>query len=189
MQQWRILLDLDGTVAQNAGRRLAARHFGLPQAEFAEGESLRALLGLTEEQFWAWWHEHQEAIYDLAEPLSGSAEGIRALKAAGAHIAVVTARRDTARSVTERWLERHGFPSDEMVFNADDKVAVARALGLNIGFEDDPLHAVPLADLIPMVLIDNFKNRQVVIDHPQVYRVAGWHEVQPLLRRLSAQSA
>lgn len=189
MQHWRILLDLDGTVAQNAGRRLAAQHFGKPEVEFAEGESLRGLLGLTEEQFWAWWHEHQEAIYDLAEPLPGSAETLGALRAAGAHIAVVTARRDAARDVTERWLGRHGFPYDQMVFSADDKVAVAQALGLNLGFEDDPANAVPLADLMPMILIDNLKNRLVDTDHPQLFRVAGWHDVQPLLRRLAAQSA
>jgi uncharacterized HAD superfamily protein len=186
---WRVLLDLDGTVAQNAGRRLLARDQRIPISEEQYGESLLETLGWTGEQFRAWWHENQEEIYHEAEVLPGAAEAVRTLKAQGAHIAVVTARRASAEAVTSQWLQRHGFPFDQMIFSADDKVAVARELALNIGFEDDPFNATALAEVMPMVLVENFKNRSVVIAHPQVHRVAGWHEVHPLLGRLAAGQA
>ncbi|HEY3364632.1 MAG TPA: hypothetical protein VGK74_06230 [Symbiobacteriaceae bacterium] len=189
MQHWRVLLDLDGTVAQNAGRRIAAEQFGIVMTEEQSGQRLPELLGLTDDQFWAWWHENQEQIYDQAEPLPGAAGTVRALKASGAHIAVVTARRESSRLVTAAWLNRFGIPYDEMVFSADDKVAVARGLGLTVGFEDDPLNAVALADVIPVILIENLKNRGQEIVHDQVFRVSGWQEVLPLLRRLGARPA
>lgn len=189
MYSWRVLLDLDGTVAQNAGRRLLPRHQGIPISEAQYGESLLETLGWTGEQFGAWWHENQHAIYDEAEVLPGAAEAVRTLKEQGAHIAVVTARRTSAEAVTTEWLERHGFPFDRMIFSADDKVAVARDLALNIGFEDDPWGAAALAEVMPMVLVENFKNRGVATAHPHVHRVAGWHEVHPLLGRLAAGTA
>lgn len=189
LDHWRILLDLDGTVAQNAGRRIAARHFGLPITEEHHGESLLESLGLNQEQFWAWWHDNQVEIYDQADPLPGAAETLRRLKAGGAHIAVVTARRQEAEAVTVAWLDRYGFPYDEAVFGADDKLSIAQALNLSIGFEDDPKNALALAEVMPMILIDNAKNRTFETTHPQVHRVTGWHEVEPLLQRLAARTA
>jgi uncharacterized HAD superfamily protein len=190
VHQWRILLDLDGTVAQNAGRRLAERQFGIPLSDSRSGDTpLWELLGITVEQFWAWWHENQEEIYGQASPLPGASETLHHLKGAGSYIAVVTARRDTAEAVTASWLAANAIPYDTMVMNADDKVSVARALNLNVGFEDDPHHALPLADLMPMVLMENLKNRNQEIDHPQVHRVTSWPDALPLLRRLAAQSA
>ena len=189
MLHWRVLLDLDGTVAQNAGRRIAAEQFGIVITEEQSGQRLPELLGLTDDEFWAWWHEHEELIYDLAEPLPGAAGTVRALRESGAHIAIVTARRESSRSVTAAWLDRFGIPYDQMVFSAADKVTVARDLGLTVGFEDDPLNALALADLMPVILIENFKNRSQEIVHDQVFRVSGWQEVLPLLRRLDARPA
>jgi uncharacterized protein len=189
VHHWRILLDLDGTVAQNAGRRVAERHFGISVGADRIGEKLPDMLGLTQEQFWAWWHENQEEIYDQATLIPGANDVVRTLKKAGAFIAVITARRTTAEGVTAAWLQRHGIPYDTMIMSADDKVAAARTLGLNIGFEDDPHFAVPLADVMPMVLIENDKNRGLTLDHPQIHRVGGWTDALPLLRRLEMRTA
>lgn len=187
---WRILLDLDGTVAQNAGRRLAAAHWQIELTEERYGsDALMEILGVTAEQFGEWWQENQEAIYDLATPLPGAADQVARLHAAGAHVAVVTARRQEAEAVTARWLERHGFIYDRLVFGADDKPAIARALELNLAFEDDPRNAVALAGMMPVVLVENFKNRSLAIQHPQVLRVSGWHEVEHVLSRLSPRIA
>ncbi|MGE5676193.1 MAG: 5' nucleotidase, NT5C type [Mycobacterium leprae] len=189
MTQWRVLLDLDGTVAQNAGRRIAAREFGITLTEEQYAQRLPELLGLTDEQFWAWWHEHQEEIYDQADLLPGAAETVRWLKESGAYIVVVTARRGTSEAVTRKWLHRYQIPYDQMVFGADDKVAVAKELGLNLGFEDDPNNALALAEWLPMILIENFKNRHEEVAHPGLYRVADWSEVLPLLATLAERSA
>ncbi len=184
----RILLDLDGTVAQNAGRRLAAEQFGVNLDEESNAP-LPERLGLTPEQFWAWWHANQEEIYDRAVPLPGAAAVLSSLKQAGATIVVVTARRHEARAVSTAWLERYGFPYDEMILSADDKVAIAREHGLNLGFEDDPDNALALAELMPMILVENHKNRSMDVPHPQLFRVAAWDEVPSLLRTLTVRSA
>lgn len=185
---YRILLDLDGTVAQNAGRRVAARHFGISLSEEQHGR-LPDLLGLTDEQFWAWWHENQEEIYDQADPLPGAAAVIRRLREAGSFVAVVTARRSSAEAVTAYWLARHGFACDQMVFDADDKQSIARALELTLAFEDDVENAVRLADLMPVALMETVRNRGAAVDHPQIYRASGWDQVLPWLGRLAARPA
>lgn len=189
MHHWRILLDLDGTVAQNASRRVAERTFGVTIGPERAAESLMEILGISREEFWVWWHSNQDEIYGQAVMLPGAAETLQLLKRAGAYIAVVTARRSMARSVTQDWLHRHAIPFDTMVMDADDKVPLARELGLNVGFEDDPAHALPLADLFPMGLIYNNKNLGQELMHPQLQRLSGWSEVLPWLHGLAARSA
>jgi len=189
MKDLRILLDLDGTVAQNAGRRIAGQQFGIPIGEERAGESLIEILGLDRNQFWAWWHANETEIYGQASPLPGASEVLQGLKQAGAFIAVVTARRSTAGPVTTDWLQRYGIPFDTMVMDADNKVEIARYLALNAGFEDDPANALSLADLIPMALIHNNKNLGREILHPQIERLSGWTEALPWLHRLAAKIA
>lgn len=189
MNHFRILLDLDGTVAQNAGRKIAEQQFGITIGEDRAGESLVEILGMDRGQFWAWWHANQEEIYGQAVAMPGASEVLQCLKQAGAFIAVVTARRSSAQAVTARWLSDHGIPHDTMVMDADDKVGIARTLNLNLGFEDDPVNALPLADLFPMALMMGHKNLGQEILHPQLERFTSWHDVLPWLHRLGARTA
>jgi len=190
MHHWRVLLDLDGTTAQNAGRALAARQFGLDLSQNTDPRrTLPELLSWTEAEFWAWWHANQEEIYRLAVPIAGAREVVRALKADGAFIAVVTARRSDARDVTVRWLARYAVPYDHIVMEADDKAAVGLELGLTVGFEDDPAHALALAALMPVLLLDGHKNTGQEIAHPRIHRMSTWDEALPLLQRLGERSA
>jgi uncharacterized HAD superfamily protein len=189
LRELRILLDLDGTVARNAGRQVAEQQFGITIGEDRAGQSLIELLGMDREQFWAWWHANQDEIYGRAVPMPGASTVLQGLKQAGAFIAVVTARRSSSRQVTQSWLSQHGIPHDMMVMDADDKVTVARSLSLNVGFEDDPAHALPLADLFPMALINGNKNLDREILHPQIERLSGWPEVMPWLGRLASRIA
>lgn len=189
LHNFRILLDLDGTVARNAGRRVAERQFGFPIGDDMAGQSLTEILGMDRDQFWAWWHANQDEIYGQAVPMPEASTVLQGLKQAGAFIAVVTARRSSAEQVTRTWLSQHAIPHDMMVMDADDKVAVARKFALNVGFEDDPAHALPLADLIPMALIQGNKNLNHDIDHPQIERLSGWPDVRPWLNRLAARIA
>jgi uncharacterized HAD superfamily protein len=188
MHKWRILLDLDGTVLENAGRTVAARHFGITLAEETDQPSLLQLLGLTKEGFWAWWHENQDEIYARAVPLHGASTLLKQLRSSGSYIAVVTARRGAAEPVTTRWLADHGFEYDQIRLDADDKLAIAKELQLNLVFEDDAANALALADLCPVVLIRGRKN-DAQLDHPNIYRIDRWDEVSALLHRLGSISA
>lgn len=189
MRHFRILLDLDGTVAQNAGRRVAEEQFGIAISEDRSGESLMEILGMDREQFWTWWEQNHEPIYGRAVPLPGAVEALQSLKDSGAYIAVVTARRSSARPVTCDWLSRYEIAHDLVIMDADDKVEVAKSLGLNAGFEDDPAHALPLADVMPMALMLNHKNLGQEILHPRLERLADWTQALPWLHRLAARTA
>lgn len=185
MRAWRILLDIDGTIAYNAGKRLAAAYFGVRIEDTQTYQPLQQLVGLTDGQFWEWWSANEEEIYRQADPIPHAPECVRALKQAGSFIAVVTARRRTAASVTEQWLDAHGFPYDELICEADDKVAVARALQLELAFEDDTIHAIALAEWMPVIAVEGPKNRLVPNDHPRIFKVQDWAEIAPLLQSLS----
>jgi hypothetical protein len=82
--------------------------------------------------------------------------------------------------------------ADEVVATARREtpgVKVESSFGLTIGFEDDPHFAIPLADVMPMILIENDKNRGLALEHPQLHRVEGWAQALPLLRRLEMRTA
>lgn len=189
MQRFRILLDLDGTILQNAGRELFAKQFGLVLAENESAlDATVARLGLDPRQFWDWWSANQTEIYSRAVPIEGAIEVIRSLRAAGAFVAVVTARRTEAESVTRHWIAQAGLEVDEMVFGADDKVSVALQLDLNLAFEDNLQNAEGLSAHMPVLLIDARSNGGVDLS-PGIIRVEDWSQVPAILDDLGRRTA
>ncbi len=186
----RLLLDLDGTTLRNAGREVISRIFDLPLPDAnTPGWLSSGILeerGITKEQFWAAWQANEPEIYGRAIPLPGALETLAELKAGGAHIAVVTARRGSAETVTQEWLARYAVPYDAIQFNCDDKLAVAQSLGLNLAIEDDLAHVMHIAQAMPVMLMDS-DGRHADAELPAgVHKVAGWHEVPGLIARIQA---
>lgn len=60
-------------------------------------------------------------------------------------VLILTARPERSRSTTEDWLRRYGFPPCPIIF-AEDKVAVARELGITHAIEDSIRHALRYAE-------------------------------------------
>lgn len=189
----RLLLDLDGTTLRNAGREVIARELKLPLPQGNSGAWLSTgvleEMGITRERFWETWHANQDEIYSRATPLSGALETLSDLKAGGAYIGVVTARRDHAEAVTCQWLADHGVPYDTIRFNADDKLAIARELGLNLAVDDDLKVALGLSAGIPVMLMDADGRHEVVELPENIHRICGWEEVPALVRRLQLGAA
>jgi uncharacterized HAD superfamily protein len=189
----RLLLDLDGTTLRNAGREVMARELNLPIPQGNSGawlsEGILEAMGITVERFWEVWQTHQEEIYGKAVPLPGAVETLHALKARGAHIAIVTARRDHAEAVTVAWLAAHGVPYDAIRFGCDDKLAVAQELGLNLAVDDDLRVALRLAEGLPVMLMDTDGRHNAIQLPENVHRIGGWGEVPDLVRRLMLGAA
>ncbi|MFZ5825781.1 MAG: 5' nucleotidase, NT5C type [Bacillota bacterium] len=189
----RLLLDLDGTTLKNAGREVMARELNLPLPQGNSGAWLSGgileEMGIRMERFWAVWHANQDEIYARAVPLPGALETLAGLKSAGAHIAVVTARRSPAEAVTRDWLALHGVSYDAIQFNCDDKLTVARSLGLNMAIDDDLGHIQALAQGMPAMLMDP-EGRHADVELPRnVCRIRDWSEVPDVIRRLRLQVA
>lgn len=184
----RLLLDLDGTTLKNIGREVMARELKLPIPQGNSGSwfdsGIMEEMGITVERFWQVWQAHEEEIYARATPLPGALETLADLKVGGAHIAVVTARRDTAERVTREWLGIHGVPYDAIRFNCDDKLAVARSLGLNMGIDDDLNHILSLSQGMPTMLMDSDGRHEGLELPASVCRVRGWDEVPVVIERL-----
>lgn len=189
----RLLLDLDGTTLRNAGREVISREFDLPLAQGNSGAWLSGGIleerGITTERFWEVWHHHQDEIYGRATPLPGALEALAELKARGAYIGIVTARREHAEKVTCQWLADHGVPYDAIRFGCDDKLVVARELGLNLAVDDDLTVALRLSEGLPVMLMDTGGRHAEVELPPSIHRISGWHEVPSLLARLHTGAA
>ncbi len=153
----RLLLDLDGTVCYNAAGDVMSQVLGVPLPAGGPAAWIRAGLlgniGITPAQFWRIFTEHEEEIYGHAVPLPEAAASLRELKAAGAFIAVVTARRPSAAAVTHRWLSRHQVPFDVLEMGYDDKLPAAMTHELNWALEDDLHVAAALARSLQVILI------------------------------------
>lgn len=55
--------------------------------------------------------------FEMAEPLHGALDMVRALQANGDRICFFTARAQEHAEVTEEWLERHGFEFEAVIYN------------------------------------------------------------------------
>ena len=131
-------------------------------------------------------------FYGWRRPMPGAREGFHAVAARFA-CAAVSARAESTRGVTERWLERelgalpplHLRPTWRERSSAF-KARVIPALGAFAHFEDDPNTALLLAERIPRVfLVDWPRNRGVERDN--VHRIGRIAEALPLLEEAAAR--
>lgn len=132
-------------------------------------------------------------FYGWRRPMPGAREGFHAIAARFA-IATVSARAESARGVTGRWLERELGASPPLHLrptwrerSSAFKARVIPALGAFAHFEDDPNTALLLAARIPCVfLVDWPRNRGVA--HPGVHRIGRIAEALPLLEESAARA-
>ena len=135
----RVGLDIDGVVAdfQSAIREMAALELGreLPPADrWAIWETWgitqerwdELLAAFTEREGWRW-----------LSPYHSASTYLRSLEDAGHTIYYITARPLAASWMTFEWLDRHGFPCEDVCFYVD-KAAAAKNMELDIYIDDHP---------------------------------------------------
>jgi len=140
----RLALDLDGVLTEHPRilAHAANETFGLtlPLHAFVDSAGCNVPLEIRR---WVYGPDGP------ARRLRPAPKGRRFVEAARAalgteNVLILTARPDEARATTEAWLQEHGFPACAIRF-ADDKVAVARALGVTHAVEDSVRHATAYA--------------------------------------------
>lgn len=133
-------------------------------------------------------------LYRRRQPMPGAPEGFREV-AARFDCAVVSARGEASRAVTEAWLARTLGESPPLRLrptwrerSSAFKARVIPPLKPLAHFEDDPNTALLLAERIPHVfLVDWPRNRGV--ERANIHRIARIADALPLLEEVAAAAA
>jgi hypothetical protein len=172
-----VTFDLDGVLARPP--------FGLNPGGLRAGSAARVTPG-RRSVFWYLepWR------YAARRPMEGVAEGLRLLDDDQVQWAVLSARSEASRGLTQAWLARHFSVQPQVYLRpswretpAAFKARMVQALGASAHFEDDANTAEWLAELIPAVfLVDWPRNRW--LRTPRVHRIRRIAEAFPLHLRV-----
>lgn len=140
-------------------------------------------------QVWDILEAHKDEFYQDGRfrdmpPIEGAPAALRALKARGWTIVIVTARPQwqykRLYADTLEWLDKHEVPHDHVLFNKDKVEAVHSHLAPawpRAFIEDHERNARALADAgIPVLLFDRPHN-QGISDAENLTRVSGWDKI------------
>lgn len=136
----RIAIDLDGVLTEHPAplARAANDRFGLelPERAFVDSAGLNVPMDVRE------WVYSDNGPASALHPSEGAQEFLRKLvQVVGeGNALILTARPESAASMTIAWLKRNGFPSVNVLF-ADDKMTLARRQGCGFALEDSDRHA------------------------------------------------
>lgn len=137
------------------------------------------------------WREYMDFHHESIEPISGSQEGISALKHAGHSLVAITGRHEgNHRGYTELWLSRH-FPDcfDSVHFTnhghetSITKSSVCKNLGIKLMVDDNLDFALELSENdIHAIVLNKPWNRLRPESHPLLVRVDSWPEISHQIR-------
>jgi D-3-phosphoglycerate dehydrogenase len=136
----RIALDLDGVLTEHPRPLAHAANqqydLDLPDHTFVDSAGLNVPLAIRE-----WVYSLDGPARDLVPAPGAQAFVAGLIELFGVEsVSIITARPGPCRALTLNWLRQHAFPRCNVVF-ADEKVAVARELGITHAVEDSPRHA------------------------------------------------
>lgn len=170
----RIYVDIDDVLCETAVHlcRLAERNFGriVPYEKVFQFD-LQGVFGLTDAEMARFMVlSHEPASLMAHEETPGAAAGVRALRAAGHDVEIVTGRPASAHVATAAWMTAHGLGDFAVTYV--DKYGRDACYAHNPG---DP----------PTVTLDQLlaRNYDVVIDDsPSILaHLAGWRKTRILV--------
>ncbi len=136
----RIAIDLDGVLTEHPAPLAAAANerfdVSLPERAFVDSAGLNVPLEVRE------WVYSANGPAAALRPAEGAQEFLRkAIQSVGeGNALIITARPESAASMTISWLKHNGFPTVNVLF-ADDKMTLARRQGCSHAVEDSERHA------------------------------------------------
>lgn len=184
--QYKVGIDIDGTITDPATfvpflNKAFNKNFTL---EDLTQYHLPPLLGVSEEEFWAWMKKHEQEIYAQAPPAKAAKEVLERL-ARRCQLIYITARPHYLRDVTVQWFEKHRFPYHHIeLLGSHQKVEQAKKHDVKLFFEDrlETANAVAEELEIPVFLFQTPYNSGVT--HPLIQRVNNWQEAEQRLEEL-----
>ena len=144
-QRDKIALDIDGVLADftYSWRRLGAKHFDI-EVYSCGGQLQWDFKDLTQPQENRLWrliddNDFWRNMYPLVS--HGEIEHLRAVSQE-VDIAYVTSRKDRGDTAeqTREWLQAHGFPNADQLYQAREKAPVLKGIGATTLLDDNPRH-------------------------------------------------
>lgn len=174
-------IDIDGTIkhTHKAAIKVYNEEFNMNLTENeVQTYYMDEPYGLTGDEGQKVWRRLEGRIYTIGIPREHAPEALQQLEKEGHEIYYITARPDfkEVEEITIKWLQKHGFPysGDNLFMNSLNKGKVAKELGINLFFEDDPEHINNLINAgIPTIIVDMVYNRDLSLDIP---RIKDWYE-------------
>lgn len=136
----RIAIDLDGVLTEHPAPLAYAANdrfdVSLPERAFVDSAGLNVPLEIRE------WVYSDHGPASALRPAEGAQEFLRkTIVAVGeGNALIITARPESAATMTISWLKRNGFPTINVLFT-DDKMTLARRQGCGLAVEDSERHA------------------------------------------------
>jgi len=174
-------IDIDGTIKQTHQAAIKVYNEELKMNVKAEEVTTFYLdkpFGLSSEEGKKMWRKLEGKIYSIGIPLEHAPEALQQIERDGHEIFYVTARPgfEKIRKITVEWLQKHHFPYNgkNLYMNAQHKGKIAKKLGIDLFFEDDPYHIDKLREEgISTVIMDMHYNRDY---GEKVPRINNWVE-------------
>lgn len=185
MRRLRIGIDIDGTVCDNNQRFLDIMNKATNKNLTLDDQytfSLEELYGVSREFVRSVYTAEADYVFGTAPALEGAVDVITRLRHEGAEVLFVTARDPRFFDVTVRWLRSVNMPYDRIVLEPRKEKAVIK-YEIDV-FVDDcwaNAEAVALAG-VDSIVFDAPHNRHY--DHPRVYRLCNWRELEGLLAQI-----
>ena len=181
-------VDLDGVCADFYGgiRPLAAEWLGVPEASLP----IDITYGLTEWGFdrapggypdFHRWAVTERDLFNVLQPIPGSAQTLRAISKMGIHIRIITHRlfvkhfHKAAVAQTVEWLDRHGLPYWDLCFLGEKAHVDA-----DLYIDDAEPNIASLAAAGKKVIVFTCPTNRQLLHQP---RANNWAEVEAIVRR------
>lgn len=131
----------------------------------------------TEEQSTDFFNKYYEKIIKHVKPKLYSVDIINKLKEEGHKIYLITARFEidnfSVESETKKWLKENNIKYDELIINAQDKVAVVKDKEVNLFIDDSIKNCADIAQAgIKTFMMDSIVNLNYKND--RLTRVYSW---------------
>lgn len=201
-QHTHIGLDLDETLASTFSGMLKVAHSlgKLTHCESIESFTIHDIFldpyfNVTREEMIAVWHEYgmRKTLPQDEEVVNRSQEWVLRLTQVGKECFIITARDgkdERKKKRTENWIQHH-FPMlrlDRLHFvhhyseRAIPKSEICKNLWVTLVFDDHIDNAIDFVNNgIACILIERPWNRNIAFEHPLLYRVKDWHEIEEAL--------
>ena len=177
-------IDFDDTLLDTRRVFLAIlnRAFGT-QHTYASAQQyyLDSTFGCTSADLERIFSENFDELHNL-DPLPGAADMLLRAHAQGHRLTLITARPPIHMPPLHEWVARHHLPMDTIISapKSGEKALRAAELGIDLFIDDNPRHALAIADKqIPVLLLDRPYNQTCA--GPRITRVPDWHAVASVL--------
>ena len=132
----------------------------------------------TKEEANVFWSKYYHPMIKNVRPKIFAIEYIKEL-AKGNEIYLITARYDdetrTAEKLTIEWLEKYDVPYKELFVQAEDKLAVAKKVGIDVFIDDSFANCKQVSEGgIKSYMIESMINKNLDISNEKFERVYSW---------------